>query len=94
MERAKKLELGNQNSDTTTPSGVTESAPPADTQLSTQAGWELAEIVSAWPRLRPKICGAMLTLARVAAAGKRPDIRLPCFRLKIQAHVRTHQHSA
>ena len=26
---------------------VTESAPPADTQLSTQAGLELAEIVSA-----------------------------------------------
>jgi hypothetical protein len=67
MERAKKLELGNQNSDTTTPSGVTESAPPADTQLSTSAGLELAEIVSAWPRLRPEIRTAVLTLVRMAA---------------------------
>lgn len=70
MERAKKLELGNQNSDTTTPSGVTESAPPADTQLSTQAGLDLAEIVSAWPRLRTEIRGAILTLVRLTAAHK------------------------
>jgi len=69
MERAKRLELGNQSSDTPTPSKVAESAPPANTQLSTQAGLELAEIVSAWPRLRPEIRGAMLTLVRVAAGG-------------------------
>jgi hypothetical protein len=61
------LELGNQSSDTPTPSEVTESAPPADTQLSTQAGLELAEIVSAWPRLRPEIRGVILTLVRLAA---------------------------
>ena len=73
MERAKKLELGNQNSDTTTPSGVTESAPPADTQLSTQAGFALAEIVSAWPRLRPEIRAAMLTLVRAAAPRSERD---------------------
>jgi integrase len=67
MERAKRLELSNQNSDTPATSQVTESASPADTQLSIQAGLELAEIVSAWPRLRPEIRGAMLTLVRVAA---------------------------
>jgi len=67
MERAKRLELGSQNSDTPATSQVAESAPPADTQLSTQAGLELAEIVSAWPRLRPEIRGAMLTLVRLAA---------------------------
>ncbi|MFT3782308.1 MAG: hypothetical protein QM790_09855 [Nibricoccus sp.] len=49
------------------PSQVIESATPADTQLSTQAGLELAEIISAWPRLRPEIRTAVLTLVRVAA---------------------------
>jgi hypothetical protein len=70
MERAKRLELGNQISDTPTPSQVAESAPPADTQLSTHASLELAEIVSAWPRLRPEIRAAMLTLVRLAAVAK------------------------
>jgi hypothetical protein len=67
MERAKRLELSNQSSDTSTPAEVAESAPPADTQLSTQAGLEVAEIVSAWPRLRPEIRTAVLTLVRMAA---------------------------
>lgn len=67
MERAKRLELGNQSSDAPTPSEVADSAPPADTQLSTQAGLELAEIVSAWPQLRPEIRTAVLTLVRMAA---------------------------
>jgi hypothetical protein len=70
MERAKRLELSNQSSDTPATSEVTESAPPADTQLRTQAGLELAEIVSVWPRLRPEIRGAMLTLVRLAATDK------------------------
>jgi len=66
MERAKRLELGNQSSDTPVTSQVAEPAPPADTQLSTQAGLELAEIVSAWPRLHPEIRAAVLTLVRLA----------------------------
>jgi len=67
MERAKRHELGNHNSDTPTPSEVAESALPADTQLSTPAGLELAEIVSAGPRLRPEIRTVVLTLVRMAA---------------------------
>jgi hypothetical protein len=70
MERAKRLEISNQSSDTPTPAEGADSAAPADTQLSTQAGLELAEIVSAWPRLRPEIRGAILTLARLAVADK------------------------
>ena len=70
MERAKRLELGNHNSDTPTLAEVADSAPPADTQLSTQAGLEVAEIVTAWPRLRPEIRNAVLTLVRLAAADK------------------------
>jgi hypothetical protein len=67
MERAKRLELGDQSSDMPTTSQVTETAIPADTQLSTQAALELAEIVSAWPRLGPEIRVAVLTLVRMAA---------------------------
>jgi hypothetical protein len=65
MEQVKRLELSNQSSDTPATSQVAESAPPADTQLSTQAGLELAEIISAWPRLRPEIRGAMFTVVRM-----------------------------
>ena len=71
MERAKRLELGNQSPDTPAQPEVAESVPPADTQLSTQGGLDLAEIVSAWPRLHPEIRTAVLTLIRVAAAEKR-----------------------
>jgi hypothetical protein len=67
MERAKRLELGNQSPDTPATSQVTDSAASTDTQLSTPAGLELAEIVSAWPRLRPEIRTAVLTLVRMAA---------------------------
>ncbi|PTY05665.1 hypothetical protein DB347_14965 [Opitutaceae bacterium EW11] len=67
MERAKRLELNNQSLDTPTRAQVTESAAPADTQLSTQAGLELADIVSAWPQLRPEIRTAVFTLVRMAA---------------------------
>ena len=70
MERAKRLELRNQSSDTPTLSEVTETAVSANTQLSTHASLELAEIVSTWPRLLPEIRGAILTLVRLAAADK------------------------
>jgi uncharacterized protein with PhoU and TrkA domain len=69
MERAKRLELNAGKSETSEQSAVVNSANATDTQLSTHAA-ELAEIVSAWPRLSPEIRVAMLTLVRVAAREK------------------------
>jgi hypothetical protein len=67
MERAKRLELNAGNSETAEPIAVVNSAVTTDTQLSTHAGNELAEIVAAWPSLSPEVRSSVLTLVRVAA---------------------------
>jgi hypothetical protein len=67
MERAKRLELIAGKPEPSEHTIVANSANTTDTQLSTRAGLELAEIVSAWPRLRPEIRTAVLTLVRLAA---------------------------
>ena len=61
MERAKRLELRAEKSETPERIVVMKSANSADTQLSTHAGNDLAEIVSAWPALSPEVRAAVLS---------------------------------
>jgi hypothetical protein len=69
MERAKRLELNAAKPETPEQIAVVNSENTTDTQLSTHVA-ELAEIVSAWPRLKPDIRAAMLTLVQMAAREK------------------------
>ena len=66
MERAKRLELIAGKPEPSEHTIVANSANTTDTQLSTHAGNELAEIISAWPSLNPEVRAAVLTLVRVA----------------------------
>ena len=66
MERAKRLELIAGKPEPSEHIIVANSANTTDTQLSTHAGNELAEIISAWPSLSPEVRAAVLTLVRVA----------------------------
>jgi hypothetical protein len=66
MERAKRLELNAAKPERSEQSTVVNSLKATDTQLSTHAGSELAEIISAWPS-SPEVRAAVLTLVRVAA---------------------------
>jgi len=67
LERAKRCELEAVKSGLSEQKNVTNFANTTDTQLSTHAGNELAEIVSTWPSLSPEVRAAVLTLVRVAA---------------------------
>jgi len=67
MERAKRLELSEQNAEVTEIKSDIESRDTGCTQIDAHGGAELAEIGAAWPRLSPEIRAAVLTLIKVAA---------------------------
>lgn len=65
IERAKRLELNNLQTQASQP--VTDTSTPSSTDTATVTpGLELAEIIAAWTKLPPAIRTAVLTLIRVS----------------------------
>ena len=65
LERAKRLELSEQNSEVIEIKSDVESRDSGCTQIDTHGDAEFAEIAAAWPTLPPEIRAAVLTLIRV-----------------------------
>jgi hypothetical protein len=66
MERAKRLELSQRNSEVIEIKSDIESRNTGCTQIDAHGDAELAEIAAAWPTLPPEIRIALVTLLRAA----------------------------
>jgi hypothetical protein len=66
LERAKRLELSERNSEVIEIKSDVESRDTGCTQIDTHGGAEFAEIAAAWPQLPPEIRTALVTLLRAA----------------------------
>jgi len=67
MERAKRLELSELNSEVIEIKSDIESRHTGCSQMDAHGDAEFAEIAAAWPKLSPEIQAAVLTLIKVAA---------------------------
>jgi len=66
MERAKRLELSERNSEVIEIKSDIESRDTGCTQIDTHGDAELFEIAAAWPKLPSEIRTALVTLLRAA----------------------------
>jgi hypothetical protein len=66
MERAKRLELSERNSEVIEIKSDIESPDTGCSQIDAHGDAEFAEIAAAWPKLLPEIRTAVLTLLRAA----------------------------
>jgi hypothetical protein len=72
MERAKRLELSEQNSEVIEIKSDVEVRGTRRTQIDTHCDAEFAEIAAAWPKLSPEIRAAVSTLIKAAMLKKSP----------------------